>query len=64
MGCQVSKAKSTLGGAKNAAPIEMCESSVFSPVSSAGSVSSQREPRAQPNTDVTLMGVGATLEQP
>lgn len=64
LGCQDSKAKSTLSGAKNAAPKEVCENSVFSPVSSAGSVSSQREARAQPSTDVTLRGVGATLEQP
>lgn len=64
LGCQVSKARSTLGGAKNAALIEMCESSVFSPESSACAVSSQMEARAQPSTDVTLRGVGATLEQP
>lgn len=69
LGCQVSKARSMLAGcqnasAKNAALIEVCESSVFSPESSACAVSSQMEARAQPSTGVTLRGVGATLEQP
>lgn len=64
LGCQVSKGKSMLGGAKNAVLIDVCENSVFSPGSSAGAVNNQMEARAQPNTDGTLRGVGATPKQP
>lgn len=64
LGCQVSKGKSMLGGAKNAVLIDVCENSVFSPGSSAGAVNNQMEARAQPNTDVPLRGVGATPKQP